>query len=274
MPIDPADPYAPRRRSVVPILLLVITALLVGMGMMAWLFHRYDQVADVLHPSVPTVIAPEPAQPVPVVRLATPPVAEIVGGIVDQRIDKIEERVDEIGARADAASSEAERAEGLLIAFAARRAIDRGVSLGYLEGVLRDRFGGVEPQSVATVISASRQPMTIEQLHDELDKLSPQLSSAAPNESWWEGFRRELASLVVIQQANVHSTAPVDRISRAKDALAAGRVDSALTEIARLPARSVAQGWIGNARRYVQTRVALDRIETAALLRPKGATAN
>lgn len=268
MPIDSADPYPPRRRSIWPTLLLLIVALMVGMGAMAWLVYRFKSVADVVNPPVPTVMAPAPVQQPPVIRLTPPRAAEIVGSMVDQRMDRIEEKVDEIGARATAASGEAERAEGLLVAFAARRAIDRGVSLGYLEGILRDRFGGVEPQAVATVISASRQPVTIEQLRDGLDELTPQLSTAAPDEGWWDGFRRELGSLIVVKQANVPSTTPVDRISRAKDDLASGHVDAALTEIARLPARKVAEGWIANARRYVQARVALDRIETAALLRP------
>ena len=274
MPIDPADPYAPRRRSILPTLLLAILALVIGMGTMAWLIYRFETVAKIVHPAIPTVVMQAPPQQPPVIRLAAPSPEAIVGSMVDQRIDKIEERVDEIGARANAASGEAERAESLLVAFAARRAIDRGTSLGYLEGILRERFGGVEPQAVATIISASRQPVTVEQLRDSLEDLAPQLSSSASDESWWQGLRRELASLIVVRQANVPSTAPVDRISRAKDDLASGQVDNALAQIARLPARKMADGWITNARRYVQTRVALDRIETAALLRPSQPATN
>ena len=274
MPIDPADPYMPRRHSILPTLLLLVVALIIGMGAMAWLVYRYEAVAKVVHPAVPTIIAPAPVQQPPVIRLAPPPAAEIVGSLVDQRIEKIEQKVDEIGARATAASSEAERAESLLVAFAARRAIDRGVNLGYLEGILRERFGGVEPQAVATVISASRQPITIEQLRDGLEDLTPQLSTVSPNESWWEGFRRELGSLIVVKQSNIPSSTPIDRIGRAKDDLQAGHVDAALAEVARLPARKAADGWVANARRYVQARVALDRIETAALLKPSQPAAN
>ena len=54
----------------------------------------------------------------------------------------------------------------------------------------------------------------------------------------------------------------------ARDDLAAGHVDAALAAIARLPGRKAATAWIASARRYVQARVALDRIETAALLQP------
>lgn len=265
---DPADPYTPRRRSIAPILVLMIVTLLIGMGGMAWLFHRFDRIAEVIKPGVPVVVAPAPVRQPALVNIAPPPPAAIVETIVDQRIEKIEEQVEDIGERAEAATGEAHRAEGLLVSFAARRAIDRGAPLGYLEAMLRDRFGETEPQAVATVISASRQPVTIEALRDQLDALAPQLSSNMTEQGWWEGFRRELAGLIVVRQASAPPTAPVDRVARAQDDLAAGRVDAALVEVARLPGRKAANGWIANARRYVQARTALDRIESAALLQP------
>lgn len=258
----------PPRRSVLPLLLALIVALLVGMGAMAWLFQRFDQVAQIVKPTLPVIVPPAPQRRPALVNIAPPPAADVVETIVDQRIDRIEEKVDDIDERTAAATSEAHRAERLLIAFAARRAIDRGAPLGYLEGVLRERFGRTEPQAVATVISAGRQPVTIGQLRDGLDTLGPQLSSASGDAGWWESVRRELGELVVIRRADVASTAPVDRYARARDDLAAGHVDAALLEVTRLPNRRVATAWIVAARRYVQSRAALDRIETAALLEP------
>ncbi|MFD2500106.1 hypothetical protein ACFSTI_16225 [Rhizorhabdus histidinilytica] len=139
--------------------------------------------------------------------------------------------------------------------------------------MLRERFGRTEPQAVATVISAGRQPVTIDQLRNGLDALGPQLSSASNDAGWWESVRRELGELVVIRRADVASTAPVDRYARARDNLAAGHVDAALLEVTRLPNRRVATAWIVSARRYVQSRAALDRIESAALLDPVPAPA-
>lgn len=265
---DRFDPYAPRRRSFWPTLLALIVALLIGMGAMAWLFYRYDEVSDVIKPTVPVIVPPAPETRPALVNIAPPPAADVVQTIVDQRIGKIEEKVDDIDERTAAATSEAHRAERLLIAFAARRAIDRGAPLGYLEAVLRERFGRTEPQAVATVISAGRQPVTIGQLRDGLEALAPQLSSASTEEGWWESVSRELSDLVVIRRADATSTAPIDRFGRARDSLAAGHVDDALVEVARLPNRKVAGSWIAAARRYVQARTALDRIESAALLEP------
>ena len=266
---DPVDSPGPRRRSIWPILLLLIAALLIGMAAMAWLVHRYDSVAEAIRPAlVPVVVAPAPERSTPLISIAPPPPADIVETIVDQRIDQIEEKVEDIGQRAQTATSDAHRAEGLLVAFAARRAIDRGTSLGYLEAVLRERFGRVEPRAVATIISASHQPVTIRHLRDQLDMLEPALSSSSSSEGWWDDFRRELGGLIVIRKASAPSAEPVDRIARAQDDLAAGRVDAALIEVARLPGRKLAEGWIADARRYVQARAALDRIESAALLQP------
>jgi hypothetical protein len=256
------------RRSIWPILLLLIAALLIGMGGMAWIFHRYQGVAEIIKPAEAAPEPPPPERTTPLVNIAPPPPAEMVDTAVSQRFDQIEEKVDDLKESTQTATSEAHRAEGLLIAFAVRRAIDRGAPLGYLEGVLRDRFAAVEPHAVATVISAARRPVTIAQLRDQLDALKPQLASAPEEEGWWDGFRRELAGLIVIRKATTPSTAPIDRLTRAQDDLAVGHVDAALVEVARLPGRKAAAGWIAEARRYVQTRAALDRIESAALLEP------
>ena len=199
---DPADPYRPRR-PILPLVVLLFVALLIGMGGMAWLFHHYDRVAEIVKPVEPAtaVPAPAPVRNTPLVNIASAPTAGVVEDIVDQRIEQIEEKVADIGARAQTATSDAHRAEGLLVAFAARRAIDRGAPLGYLETLLRERFSPVDPRAVATIISASRQPVTIAHLRDQLDILEPQLARGANEDGWWEGFRQELAGLIVLPAA-------------------------------------------------------------------------
>lgn len=266
---QPAETYGRPRRLFLPILLGLLVAALVGAGGMAWLFYRYDEVSDFVKPRLPVIVPPAaPQVPPRLTNIAPPPPAAVVETIIDQRIGQIEEKVEDIDERTAAASSEAMRAERLLVAFAARRAIDRGAPLGYLEGILREKFAGSDPRAVATVISASREPVTADGLREQLEALRPQLEAGAEDESWLDAVRREIGGLIVIRKAGVPSTAPVDRFARAQEALASGNVDKALTEIARLPARAAAAGWISEARRYVQARAALDRIESAALLEP------
>ena len=210
---------------------------------------------------VATTAAPRPATMA--VRAVPPALTDL-----PRRVAGVEQGLATLAEQTSETSSNAARAEGLLVAFAARRALDRGTPLGYIEGLLRERFGGGQPQAVAIILSAARQPVTLEELQTGLDTVAPQLTARAPDESWWDGIRQELSGLVVVRRASTPSIAPVDRLTRARRQLEMGHVDLALAEVARLPGRAAAADWIVKARRYASARSALDIIETAALLAP------
>ena len=80
------------------------------------------------------------------------------------RLGDMESRLAALEPQAREASGYATRAEGMLVLFAARRALDRGLALGWLEPQLRRRFGEGHPAEVATVIAAARQPIVLEEL--------------------------------------------------------------------------------------------------------------
>jgi hypothetical protein len=166
------------------------------------------------------------------------------------------------------AAGNAGRAEALLVAFAARRALDRGVSLGYLEMMLRQRFGATQPAAVGTVITSAQSPVTLQELQDGLVELAPKLSGGGPDQGWWDAFRAELAGMIIVRKAGTPSPIPAERMRRARRSLESGQVTVALAEILRLPARDNAADWIAKARRYILARQALDTIETAALVDP------
>jgi hypothetical protein len=188
---------------------------------------------------------------------------------MQRRVSQLEQRIAAVDNQSRAAVGNADRAEGLLVAFAARRALDRGVALGYLEGLLRQRFGETQRQAVATVITASRQPVTLEELQEGLQEVGTSLTGGSPDNNWWRAFRAELSDLVTVRKAGTPSTLPAERLTRATRRLEAGQVDVALAEVLRLPGRDNASAWISAARRYVAARRALDTIETAALLEPR-----
>jgi hypothetical protein len=183
-------------------------------------------------------------------------------------VSALEQRLSQIDFQSRAAVGNADRAEALLVAFAARRALDRGIGLGYLEAMLRQRFAATQPQAVATVLTASRQPVTLQQLQAELQDLSPHLTGGGPDQSWWQAVRTELGGLITIRREGSPSTLPDERLRRAQQSLQAGQVDVALVEVLRLPGRANAAAWVEKARRYVAARQALDTIETAALMEP------
>jgi hypothetical protein len=184
----------------------------------------------------------------------------------DQKIADLQNRLARVESATARAEGSAGRADALVIAFAARRAIDRGVALGYLENLLTARFGSDHQHAVATVITASHQPVRLDDLTAEYDAIGADLRRGGPQDSWWTNFKREMGELVEIHSVERPAGNPEARYERARQYLAAGDVDKALAETMRLPGASRAGDWIGKARRYIAAHRALDEIESAALL--------
>lgn len=202
-------------------------------------------------------------------QVAAAPVVDGAGGLA-ARVAELEQRLSRINLQAESASGNASRAEGLLVAFAVRRALDRGLSLGYLEAQLRLRFGDDQPNAVKTIIETSREPVTLEQLRAELDAIAPELVGRSGDKgSLWTGLRRELGELFVVRPAGTQSPRATERLERARRYLAGGMVDQAITEVEAMPGAAEAGDWLIDARRYHEARRALDLIETAAILEPR-----
>jgi hypothetical protein len=267
---------ATAKRSLAPVLLLAGIAFLAGVLLMAWVLARWDSAAQYLGISPAPVAAPAPAaapRPMPVAvptpRATPEPQRLVIDPEISRRVGQLEQRIALISDQSRAAVGNADRAEGLLLAFAARRALDRGVSLGYLEGLLQQRFGPTNRAAVATIITASRGPITLEELQSGLQEVGPTLTGAGPDQDWWSALKGELGNMVRIRREGTPSTLPTERLQRAQRRLDAGQVDVALAEILRMPNHPAAVQWIGSARRYIAARRALDTIETAALLDPR-----
>lgn len=250
----------------VVLLAFVVGAVLMGYAMKhaPWLGARTAE------PEAVTARAPEgfsPAQPL------TPGAPAVDTNVLETReaalagqLSALEARTAGLSADAAAAGNQAVRAESLLVAFAARRAIDRGAPLGYLEEQLRQRFGGTQPRAVAIVVQAGRQPATLSDLSQQLDALGPELATGAHADGWLSSLGRELGSLVVLRDAGTPSRAPAERLASARRLLADGDVDGARRIVADLPGAEDAATWIADARRYILAHQALDTIESAAFV--------
>ena len=272
---------APRRRWLAWVALPALFFLL-GLAAMGWLLSRWDygaQLLGIAPPPAPVQRAQEPppatAQPAQAQPAASAegeagaPETIVIDPEITRRVAALEQRIGQVDVQSREAVGNADRAEGLLVAFAARRALDRGVALGFLEALLRQRFGATQPQAVGTIIAAARQPVTLQELQEGLQQVAPLLIGAGPEQSWWGAFRAELGSLITVRREGSPSPEPRERLRRATSRLEAGQVDVALAEVLRLPGREHAREWVGDARRYVLARRALDTIETAALLEPR-----
>lgn len=188
---------------------------------------------------------------------------------LDVRIDTLERRMNRLDLQAEAASGHAARAEGLLVAFAARRLLERGAPLGYLENQLQLRFGNAQPNAVRTIINGSRSPVTLDSLRLGLETISAQAVEEPDSVSGWERVKAELSNLFVLRSATAPSPQPEMRLDRARLLLDDGRVEAAAALVERLPNSERVAPWLTDARRYVAVHDALDLIETAALLEPR-----
>jgi hypothetical protein len=239
------------------VLILMVVAFIGGAILTGWILSRYnpfdstsDTEAAAVANSDGTIAKPDPATalanridadgsvlPTPAQSAGASPAATLTPDLeraLAVRVADLEDRLSRINVQAQAASGNAARAEGLLIAFAARRALDRGSPLGYIDPQLRLRFGDAQPKAVTTIINASRQPVTLEELSSGLDELGPALMTGSSGAGFWADFQRELSELFVIRREGTPSPAPQQRLIRAKRYVETGNVDAAIAEIEKL----------------------------------------
>lgn len=260
---------ANRRTSISAILLGTLLLLILGAAAAIWALSHYPAVARLVGLGPPIDALPPAAAPAPLIRpvAALPPAAAApVPPATEARVATLEARLARVESATARAEGSAGRADALLVAFAARRALDRGVALGYLEPLLTERFGASHPQAVATIVTASRRPIRLDQLAADFAMLAPTLKAAPETDSLWQNLRRELGGLVTIRRADQPSQRPNATYDRASARLVAGQVDQALAEAMRLPGVAGAQRWVADARSYIAAHRALDEIESAALL--------
>ena len=251
-------------------LLVALALILGGAAAAVWGLGQYQPAARFLGivppPPKPIVLAPKP------VVMNPGPTQQAAPSANSAQIASLENRVTQVEGATQRAEGFAGRADALVVAFAARRAIDRGIALGYLEPLLIQRFGAQHRAAVATIITESRQPVRLADLISQYQTLGPELRRGGPQDSWWTNVKREFGSLIEVHRAERPAANPEARYNRALQQLSLGDVDQALVETMRLPGASAAGDWIGKARRYVGAQRALDEIETAALLTPSPAS--
>jgi hypothetical protein len=252
--------------------LVALLLILIGAAAAVWALTRYQPAARFLGivppaslPSAQHPVQPLVTQPQGVPAPASTPQG-FSNGALEAQIVSLQSRLQQVENQSQQAQGSAGRADALLVAFAARRALERGVALGYLEPLLVSRFGADHPQAVATVVTASRTPVRLTDLIAQYQGLEPVLTGPAPDQSWWSGFKRGLGSLITVHRAGQPSTQPEARYQAALTDLTAGEVDAAMAQTMRLPGAARAGDWINKARQYVLAHRALDEIETAALV--------
>jgi hypothetical protein len=252
-------------------LLMILTLLALGAAAAIWGLQRWESAARFfgMVPAASASLSPMPqravSQPLTEPVAASPSLPQPATQPVPADTAVLEARIARLENTTQQVAGSAGRADGLLVSFAARRAIDRGVPLGYLESLLSERFGASNRQAVATVITAGRNPVRLDQLQAQFEALGPQLQGGG-EVGFWQATRQQLGSLISIHRADRPSVKPSATYARASARLDAGQVDQALAEAMRLPGIGSAGPWVNQARRYIAAHRALDEIESAALL--------
>lgn len=267
----PSSSRAARRSSPArAILAIALVAFVLGAVGMWYLAGRDELHAGNRFGLWPQTEEPQPAA-APVAAAALPAAPPVVTepGSFDQRITAMEQRLARLDLQAQAAAGNAGRAEGLLVVFAARRAIDRGAPLGYLEDQLRLRFGDAQPNAVRRIVAAAKTPLTVDQLVLRLEGLSGTLAKAPRDEGFFDRVGRELGQLFVVRRDDTPSPAAQSRLERAHLFLESGRFDAAIAEVRMLPNASAAADWLADAELFATTQRDLDQLESFALLEPR-----
>jgi hypothetical protein len=279
-------PGSPRRTGLRAIVLTVLAAFALGAGVMYWLAGgggdswglgglfdvRNDNVPQSTRPLVASsrlgATAAETATGAADARAAVQrveQVAEQTGGI-DARVAAMEQRLTRLDLQTQAAEGYAARAEGMLITFAARRAIERGQPLGFLEDQLRLRFGEGRPNAVQTVIDAGRDPVTLDQLLVQLDGLDTQLVEIPEDAGLLTRIGQELGQLFSVRTDDTPSPIAERRLERARGHLENSRIERAIAEVQAMPNAAAAADWLAQAERYAAAQRALEALESAAVL--------
>jgi len=260
-----SSPTTPARKSggtVRTVLGTAVLAFLGGGALVMWLLWN----GQIALPGVSDAQTPPTAMAIP---SPTTSAAAANNALMEQQIAALEQRLARIDLQAAAAEGNTARAEALLVALAARRAIEHGTELGYLEDQLRLRFSAARPAAVNTVIEVAKAKITLDSLLEELEQLAPQLTGSGPEDTGWVRFKRQFTGLFVIHRDNPGADVPETRLARAQLLLRTGQIDEAVAEIAKLPGAKIGEEWIAKARRYSEAMQALDQIEQAALAEPE-----
>jgi len=196
-------------------------------------------------------------------------VVEQQAGGIDSRVAALEQRLNHLDMQTQAAASFAARSENLLIAFASRRALERGQPLGYLADQLRLRFSETHPNAVQTVIDAAASPVSLDQLLVELEALSDDLDAVPAESGLLARIGAEASRLFSVRSEDSPSPQAERRLDRARAALANGQVERAVAEVRQMPGAARGGGWLAKAQNYAAAQRALEVLEASSVAEPR-----
>lgn len=232
-----------------------------GIGAAGWFVTSTEIGRNAVAIPPPAPILVDPA------RLAPPP-ANAPSADLGIRIGALEARLAQAEAATGpgAATGTSSRVTGLVLAFAARRAWERGQPLGEIESELRGHFANNELRFVDTISRNAKLGITNQKLKASFAELVPEIAGA--NATLWERFSNGMSSIISIRSGANGREGPEGLLNKAKVAVEAGDFETAINKLEQHPRRASAQKWLDDARQYVEMEKALDALEASAFAAP------
>ena len=255
------SPSTPPRRTIGRSLILPTLFFVGGVAATGWILTSTEFGTQLVSQPAPEPIAIDP------VKIATPPSAVAapppMTDDIAARIAAIEGRL----ARAEASGGSGgaglnTQLNRVMLALAARRAIETGRGLGGLQGEFERQFGADAPYLVAAIASAAKQPVTLTALNSEFAALAPALSGSG--DKWWARISNSFSNLVTVRDGKTKSDDPAALVAQAKAALNIGNVAAAVEAVSQTPNRATAVDWMAKAKRYAAAIQAVDALEAKA----------
>jgi hypothetical protein len=151
----------------------------------------------------------------------------------------------------------------MLLAMAARRAIENGKPIDALLPQLQATFGAAQPQALAALAKAGGQPLSNAALLSEFEILAPILSR--PAGTGWERMRYEFSTLFVLRKEANAAKPLTARLGRVRQNLIDGQTQAAVRLVRAMPGAANAADWIAKAEQAIAVQQALDGLDHAAL---------
>ncbi len=148
----------------------------------------------------------------------------------------------------------------------ARQRLMAGQPLGELAAQMESSFGQTQPQALDAFRAAAQKPVTPAMLLEELNRIAPSLKTA--QKSGWQRIESELSSLFVLRSSNQAVNKVDQQYTKAQGALLNGDVETAMSLVRTMPGANSGASWLDMARRHVEMKRSLDRLEQAALSAP------
>lgn len=250
-----------------------LTVLLGGLILAGWLVTRFD----LLTPEAPSAESAQKAQDensqpgFSAIALDSKPSGANTDSDVAAKVAALEKRIAQIDQQDGAAVAFSPSRGGVATALRARRALDSGASLSFIQAQLTQRFGDRYPQAVDALQQLANEPVTLDELRDDIARRGDAVIGRGGEASLWSRIQLELGELFMLRERGEPSTSPAHILQRAEEDISKGDLKSAIEKIAALPKNDASDAWLKSARRYQNAKDALDRIERGALSQPVAA---